>query len=312
MTDAVVILLATYNGDTFLNEQIDSLLAQTHKNLRILVRDDGSTDETMEILANYAATYPHIFQILQGPNLGFVGNFLALIAAAPRDAVAYFFCDQDDVWLSGKVEAALRSLQAAPQGPVMYFGRLSVVDEALHPLYLSPCVHRWSFGNALLESQVTGCTIAFNPAALQILQERSPRADRIVAHDWWVYLVISALGTLVYDPEPRILYRQHGKNSLGAARSRWQDWRQRWNNFRQGRWVKRRPEPMVEHFLELYRQRLMPDQVRLIEAVSLHQRGFWSPLWLYMKGVIWRHGTLNQGMLLLMLLVPSLRKRSLG
>jgi len=310
MTDTVVILLATYNGESFLRAQIDSLFAQSHKNLRVLVRDDGSQDETMEILANYASTYPNIFQVMQGPNLGFVGNFLALIAAAPADAAAYFFCDQDDVWLSEKVASACRLMQTVPSGPVMYFGRLSVVDETLQPLYLSPLLQRWSFGNALLESQVTGCTIAFNAEALQVLQDVKPRADRIVAHDWWIYLVMNALGTLVYDPEPHILYRQHGKNSLGAARSRFQQWQQRWNNFRQGRWAKRRPEPMVAHFLELYRPRLRPEQVRLIEAVSFRRRGFWSPLWLYMRGVIWRHGTLNQGILLFMLLVPAWRKRS--
>ncbi|WP_141731934.1 glycosyltransferase family 2 protein [Oligoflexus tunisiensis] len=312
MSDMVVILLATYNGEPFLREQIESLFAQTHKNLRILVRDDGSQDETMEILANYAATYPNIFQVMQGPNLGFVGNFLELIAAAPPDASAYFFCDQDDVWLPHKVESACRLMQKVPKGPVLYFGRLSVVDETLQPLHLSPLISRWSLGNALLESQMTGCTIALNTEALQLLQEVRPRADRIVAHDWWAYLVLSALGTLVYDPEPHILYRQHGKNSLGTPRSRWQDVQQRWSNFRQGRWTKRRPEPMVAHFLELYRARLSEDQVRLIEAVSLRRWGFWSPLWLYLKGVIWRQGTLNQGILLLMLLLPSSRKRVSG
>lgn len=310
MNDAAVILLATYNGETYLREQIESLLGQTHKNLRILVRDDGSTDATRSILAFYAAQYPDVFQVLEGPNLGFVGNFLALIAAAPRDAGTYFFCDQDDVWLPEKVAAACARLREI-KGPALYFGRLSVVDAVLRPLHLSPRMERWSLGNALLESLATGCTIAFNPAALKLFQSVTPAADRIVAHDWWVYLIISALGTLVYDPEPHILYRQHGGNSLGAARSRFQEWQQRWRNFRSGRWAQRRPEPMVAHFLELYRPQLQADQVRIMESVSLHRRGFWSPIWLYMRGVIWRHGRLNQSLLLLMLLIPGLRRRSL-
>lgn len=311
MSDTVYILLATYNGEKFLREQIESLFAQTYKNIRILVRDDGSQDETVEILANYAATYPNIFQVMQGPNLGFVGNFLELIAAAPRGAKAYFFCDQDDVWLPSKIQAACDRLQVQ-RGPEMYFGRLSVVSETLEPLRLSPIVTRWSFGNALLESMVTGCTIALNAAAMDILQSVRPQSARIVAHDWWAYLVINAFGTLVYDAVPHILYRQHGRNSLGAASSRWQEWQQRWTNYRQGRWAKRRPEPMVAHFLELYRSRLNPEQVRLIEAVSLRRRGFWSPLWLYLKGAIWRNGTVNQGVLLLMLLLPHKRKRLTG
>ena len=304
MNDAVVILLATYNGEKYLREQIDSLLAQTHKNMRILVRDDGSKDNTIEILTNYAAAHPAIFQINQGPNLGFVGNFLELIATAPAGAVAYFFCDQDDIWQPQKVASACQLMQTIPQGPVMHFGRLSVVDEALQPLCLSPHITRWSFGNALLESQVTGCTIALNQEAMKTLQSVRPLPERIVAHDWWAYLVISALGTLVYDEEPRILYRQHAQNSLGAARTRWQELKQRWMNYRNGRWLKRRPEPMAAHLLELYRDRLSSDQVHLIEAVSLRRLGFWSPLWLYLRGVIWRKGALNQGILLLMLLLP--------
>ncbi len=309
--DTVIVLLATYNGEKFLRQQIESLFAQTYKNIRILVRDDGSQDETVEILANFAATYPNLFQVMQGPNLGFVGNFLELIAAAPQGAKAYFFCDQDDIWLPGKIEAAC-TLMEAQRGPVMHFGRLSVVDETLQPLLLSPLVTRWSFGNALLESMVTGCTIALNAEALDILQSVRPHASRIVAHDWWIYLVFTAFGTLVYDPTPQILYRQHGSNSLGAARTRWQELRQRWVNFRQGSWARRRPEPMVSHFLELYRTRLSPEQVRLIEAVSLRRRGFWSPLWLYLKGAIWRNGTMNQGVLLLMLLLPHKRVQKAG
>jgi glycosyltransferase involved in cell wall biosynthesis len=312
MSDTVVILLATYNGEKFLHEQIESLFAQTHKNIRILVRDDGSQDETLEILANYAATYPNIIQVMQGPNLGFVGNFLELIAAAPREAMAYFFCDQDDVWLPGKIAAACAKLQAIPSGPALYFARLSVVDEDLKALHLSPLVSRWSLGNALLESQVTGCTMALNQEGMKLLQSERPRADQLVAHDWWAYLVLSALGRLVYDPEAHILYRQHGQNSLGAARSRFQELQQRWNNYRQGRWAKRRPEPMVAHFLELYRTRLSADQVRLIEAVSLRRRGFWSPIWLYLKGAVWRNGALNQSLLLFMLLLPAGRKRLPG
>lgn len=312
MSDAVVILLATYNGEKFLREQIDSLFAQTHKNIHIIVRDDGSQDDTVEILANYAATYPNIFQVMQGPNLGFVGNFLELIAAAPTGAMAYFFCDQDDVWLPEKVASACRLMQNVPQGPVLHFGRLSVVDETLQPLHLSPLVSRWSLGNALLESQITGCTMALNNEAMALFQSVRPRSDRIVAHDWWAYLVMSALGTLVYDSVPRILYRQHGNNSLGAARSTWENLQQRWTNYRRGRWARRRPEPMVAHFLELYHGRLTLEQVRLIETVSLRRRGFWSPLWLYLKGAIWRNGAVNQGFLLLMLLFPRGARRLSG
>ena len=306
--DVAIILLATYNGQRYLPEQIDSLLAQTHLNLRILVRDDESTDETLTVLSSYVARYPQKMQLMRGPNLGFVGNFLSLIAAAPRDAAAYFFCDQDDIWLPDKVAAAMQRLKEA-SGPVLYFGRLTVVDESLQTLQLSPLISRWSFGNALLESQATGCTIAVNPQAMQLLQLARPEAKLIVAHDWWAYLVIIALGQVIFDSEPRILYRQHEQNSLGVARSRLAALRQRWAHLRQGRWGQRRPEPMMAHFLELYRGSLNPEQVRLIEAVSLHRRGYWAPLGLYVKGAIWRRGVLNQIVLLCMLLFQPMLRR---
>lgn len=307
MIDTAIILLATYNGVRFLREQLESLLTQTHKNVRILIRDDGSHDGTLKILSEYASAWPHLFEIMQGPNLGFVGNFLALIAAAPLDAAAYFFCDQDDVWLPGKVSRALDRLQKA-QGPAMVFSRLAVVDVELKPLNLSPLISRWSLGNALFESQVTGCTLALNRAGFQVLRDVRPEAQKIVAHDWWIYLCLNAFGTLIYDEEPQILYRQHSSNSIGTPRTRWEQWSLRWRNFRTGRSAKRRPEPMVAHFLQIYGSRLQPHQVQLIESASLLRAGFWSPLRLFLQGAIWRRGPVNQSLLFLMLLVPSLRK----
>lgn len=311
----VVILLATYNGADFLVEQLQSLLGQSHPHCHILIRDDGSSDQTPAIVEGFRAQYPTQITVLSGPNLGFVGNFLALIAAAPPGQAGYFFCDQDDVWLPHKVEQALQKIQQADstgEQPVLYFGRLSVVDSELKPLALSPLINRWGLGNALFENPVTGCTMAINSPALQLLQRYPAKPDRIVAHDWWCYLLATAFGRLVYDPEPLILYRQHAKNSLGASGSRWQALQVRWQNFRAGRWAKRRPEPMIAHFLQLYEEILPAQQKSLIETASLQRRGLGPCLLLWLKGSIWRRGWFNQALLLLLLCKgpeksPSLR-----
>ncbi|MCX6130302.1 MAG: glycosyltransferase family 2 protein [Proteobacteria bacterium] len=299
-----LVLLASYNGEKFLAEQLDSLLQQSLVPSLILIRDDGSTDSTAILLDAYQRRYPGRIQVLNGPRLGFVGNFLELIALAPHDFDFYFFCDQDDVWLPSKINQTINLLKAQNQQeklPQLAFGRLRLVDESLNVIGESPHIERWDFGNALFESPITGCTVAMNQAMCRLLQSRRAQASCIIAHDWWCYLLATAFGHLVYEPLPLILYRQHAANSLGAKQGRWQDLTQRWKNYRQGTWAKRRPEPMIQHFLELYGDRLAPDKTQLLLKASLRQAGFWPAFQLWLRGDIWRRGTLNHLILLILL-----------
>jgi glycosyltransferase involved in cell wall biosynthesis len=213
----VEVLLSTYNGERHLREQVDSILAQRGVDVRLVVRDDESRDGTLEVLASYADE-PRVRVRAGGRNLGLPQAFFELLENSRDDAEMWALADQDDVWLSHKLLRAAAALEAV-DGPAMYCARVLVSDEDLRPLYAHALPLRGpSFENALVQNIATGCTIVLNRAARDVLRGRWP--DYAVMHDAWLYAVLSGCGTVVYDPEVVVRYRQHGANAVGMGRGR--------------------------------------------------------------------------------------------
>lgn len=213
----VAILLATFNGERFLDEQLSSILGQNHDQIDIFVSDDGSTHATHDILAAWAARWTKgSFQVARGPRNGFSENFRSLIAAVPDGYAGYCFADQDDFWLPEKVKRSLDAIRAQGSGPVVYGSRTQLVDQALRPIGLSPLfVRDKSFRNALVQSMAGGNTMMLNGPAFALLAE-STRRTGFVTHDWWTYMIVTGCGGhALYDPEPSLLYRQHDANVVG-------------------------------------------------------------------------------------------------
>ncbi len=210
----VVVLMSTYQGEKFVAEQIESILNQLPRDGRLIVRDDGSLDRTVNIIQSFAD--PRI-EITCGSNVGFARSFFSLMAAAPNDAEMIMLSDQDDVWLPQKIERAWQHLKDTDGVPTLYCARQQLVNETLHPIALSKrCLRPPSFQNALTENIVTGCTAAFNRDALHLaLQIKMP--ERVYFHDWWLYLVVAAFGKVIVDEEATILYRQHARNAIGRG-----------------------------------------------------------------------------------------------
>ncbi len=215
---AVQILLSTYNGVTYLKPLMDSLLQQDYSQVSILVRDDGSSDSTIDLLQEYDASYKNI-QVVFGKNIGFVGSFLHLIELADFNADYFALCDQDDVWQPNKISEAIECLQQYSQDiPLLYGSRAVLVDKNLKILGHTKIPRKkLSFQNALVECTLLGCTTVFNQATRQLLVGKFPRYA--YGHDWWIYLVVSAFGSVFYDYNPKILYRQHNKNVFGISPS---------------------------------------------------------------------------------------------
>ncbi|MGE9759876.1 MULTISPECIES: glycosyltransferase family 2 protein [Pseudomonadaceae] len=215
----VGILMSTYNGATFLAEQIESLISQSHQNWTIFVSDDGSRDATREILESYKKQLgDNRLVIFDGPCRGFSANFISLIKRPELEADFYAFCDQDDIWESEKLERAVRWCKEVPnERPALYCTRTQLVDANGTPIGLSPLFDAPpTFRNALVQSIAGGNTMLFNRSARQLLLKTHDE-DRIVSHDWWAYLVVSGCGGIVhYDPVPTIGYRQHGNNLIGS------------------------------------------------------------------------------------------------
>lgn len=226
MEETVEILLAAYNGEHYLREQIESLLRQTWTHWHLTVSDDGSTDNTPAILDEYAARYPQRIRRARhdGRFGGACAHFFWLMETC--EARYMMFCDQDDVWHPDKVEKTMRALlrEEAERGadtPVLVFTNLTPVDEALRPIGQTLMQMQKQNPRALRVEQLlfqnvaTGCTLAVN-RALARLAGGGRAAGEAVMHDWWLALVAARFGRMVYVDESTLDYRQHGANSVGA------------------------------------------------------------------------------------------------
>jgi len=221
-TCLIYILMSTYNGEKFLSEQLRSIEDQTHKNWRLLISDDGSTDNTLEIANQFQAKWgDNRLEIRQGPRQGFCQNFLSMACDTSLKADLYAFSDQDDVWMPEKLSIAVKYFKSRSESnlPRAYGGRTQIVNEALKPIGLSPefALPR-SFRNALVQSITGGNTQVFNQCAKELLEQAGRQI--VVSHDWWLYqLVKGAGGVFHYDPIPYLLYRQHSNSLVGANAS---------------------------------------------------------------------------------------------
>lgn len=218
--DHVAILLGLHNGAENLDDQLHSLAVQTHENWSLIVSDDGSTDDGVARLSRFAAGHDrNRIGLVEGPRKGFARNFLALAKVAGPLVPYAAFCDQDDIWLPRKLSRALAQLRDVPAGrPAIYTSRTVICDAAMRPLRLSPLFERpTSFANALVQNVGGGNTMVLNRAALDLVQATASHADGVIAHDWWVYQIVTGAGGLaIHDAEPGVMYRQHSGNVIGA------------------------------------------------------------------------------------------------
>jgi len=220
----VNVLLPTYNGVRYLHEQLQSIETQTLPVAQITVRDDGSTDGTDVLVREWAEGHANI-RWLQGPRLGAVNSFFALLESCGDECDYFAFSDQDDVWLPDKIERAVVSLgRDGTEEPAMYCSRVEYVDESLGHIGYSRIPKKIDFMNALVENVATGCTVVLNRSARNLIRKRVPQ--KTLMHDWWCYLVVSAFGRVVFDERPGIKYRQHAGNAIGGTSSRIELFRQ--------------------------------------------------------------------------------------
>lgn len=218
----VAILLSTYNGEKFLKQQLDSILAQSTENWDLFIRDDGSKDSTLEIIAYYASNYKNIHFLKDNSSKGASLSFMTLL----ENVVAkyYMFCDQDDIWLPNKIEISLEKMQKAESTyykmPILVHSDLMVVDDQLKIMHSS----FWTYAKLKQKylskfnylgvcNGVTGCTIIINNEAKEV--SLPIRLDAPM-HDYWMALQVAKTGKIFYVDVPTMLYRQHTANEVGA------------------------------------------------------------------------------------------------
>lgn len=223
MNPKVDILLATYNGEKYIKEQVESILNQTYENIRIIISDDCSTDNTRQVLKEYENN-EKIKIFYQEKNLGYVKNFEFLLKQVKSNL--YMLSDQDDVWKKEKVEKSVEKIESEKLDLV--FGDLEVVDENLNTLYKSynrymHLIHKIKkyqkdYRLQYLYNCMTGCTIISRKNWIDKVLP-FPTNSKYMIHDYWLGLVIALNGKVGYIEEPYILYRQHGKNQVGSKKA---------------------------------------------------------------------------------------------
>lgn len=216
----VTVLIAVYNGEKYLKQQIESILTQTFTDVKIVIRDDGSTDNSINIINDYCNKYPEkICSIIGEPTGSAAENFAVLLDSCDDDYI--MFCDQDDVWLPQKIEKTLEAMKNAEDGkqtPVLVHSDLKVVDGELNVIsnslfkFKSLKQHKLSLCSLLVQNYITGCTVMINRA---LKQKCGKIPKECIMHDWWLGLVAQLFGKIVCLNESTILYRQHADNQVG-------------------------------------------------------------------------------------------------
>ena len=220
------ILMATYNGEKFIQKQIESIINQTYKDWQLFIHDDGSTDNTLKILNNIEDKRIHVI----ADNTYFKNSTLNFIYLMKNFVKSDYFCfsDQDDVWLPNKLEILLTVVKNIEEEnnyniPICVGSDLIVVDEQLKIISESFILYRKltynpNFYTLLIENIFTGCSMIMNKAVLKYFKNENSNIDfkDIIQHDWFIALICAADGRIKYIKEPTIKYRQHGNNAVGA------------------------------------------------------------------------------------------------
>lgn len=284
MRHKITVIMAAYEGEDYIGQQIDSVLSQTVWDLQLIISDDGSGDNTRKILEQYKAWYPEsIFlnhRIKEGQYADRAGqvppaamNFFWLLSKAEGDYI--LLCDQDDVWRNDKVRKLLgrmksKEKQYGKDFPVLVYSDMEVVDQDLYPVassffsYQHCNPKRRTFSEILAENPVTGGAVMIN-RALAGLVDKVPKA--CCMHDWWIALAASCFGVISCVREPLYQYRQHEDNALGARRTGSpKDLKERLERQRQVEQNYRNMFAQARAFGSMYGKRMTEDQKHILRA----------------------------------------------
>lgn len=227
--NTVAIMLATYNGQKYVKEQICSLINQSYNDWILFIRDDDSTDETKKIIEQFSQKYKEKIVIVDNKEYkagGAKNNFAYLHkwVTSKYEFNYFMFCDQDDVWLPEKIENAFCKIKECEQindEPILIHTDLIVADDKLNVIdnsyvrYRSIQYNITSINRMLIQNNVTGCTMLWNRKLNDLIGDMTEKS--IVMHDWWIALVACLFGRVVFVKKADILYRQHNSNTVGAT-----------------------------------------------------------------------------------------------
>lgn len=254
MGENVVVLLSSYNGETYIKEQIDTILAQEGVSVKLLVRDDGSSDNTLQVLDRYKSEGK--LDYYRGENLGWKKSFLQLILDAP-DSDYYAFADQDDYWLPEKLKKAIECMKTMPQGPQLYNSNGSLWKDGEIVGKVCETTPKFNKYSRFIVPLGQGSTQVFNRDMCELIKKRVPKLE--LAHDAWLARIAILFGAYFYDNNSFILYRQHGNNQIGAETTKGEKLKRR---------IKQYSSLKRSHYLDLFAKEILSCYGDLLEKES--------------------------------------------
>ena len=281
----IQILLSTYNGERFLREQLDSYLnLDNYGDVKVLIRDDGSTDSTLDILSEYERKYG--FEVIRGQNIGLNASMYSLIAARDKECEYFSFSDQDDVWLKDKISRAVTALEDADATkPTLYASCSNLTDENLkitgHTLIPKK---KLSFYNAMVQNVCPGHSEVCNSLLMDILDRSF--SEKIIIFDYWVYLIASAFGNVIFDSTPTTLYRQHGSNAIGCDHSKIRVLKTRIKRVKTRQSVKNAIQ--LKSLYDIHKDRIPEQYKNEIESFFSSQKGLFPRLKYLSRSKVYR------------------------
>ncbi|MBE5962235.1 MAG: glycosyltransferase family 2 protein [Lachnospiraceae bacterium] len=314
--NTVNIVMATYNGEKYLAEQIESILNSTYTDWSLFLCDDGSTDQTLAIAAQYEAKYPERIHIIKNErNLGVTKNFLVNLKKLKQEselieggfskissnvAKYYMFADQDDVWFPEKIEMTIARMEKMERKygkdkPLLVFSDTTVVDEGLkqlHPsFYFVQCynLYHMDLGHMMMENKCIGCTIMVNESLVKKLNTIPEHARY---HDWWAALIASAFGKISFIGQPLMYYRQHSSNEVGTM-TYGNYFMRRIKNLKAQREAIKATVEQAKDFYEIYGPELSDrERRRVYQFSTLYEHN-----WFARRRILLRTHTLKSGLL---------------
>ncbi len=263
----VMVLMSTYNGQKYLIQQLESLYRQTYSNISVLVRDDGSTDDTIKILRSWEEKTNGWLKLIIGDNVGPCKSFWELLNRA-EDADYYAFCDQDDYWEEDKIEKAVMKLESINETNCLYTSNVKFTDAELKVTGISNFSDNSSLGRFMIYNQAVGCTMVISRQLRKmIVDKQNIDIQKLKMHDCWIYRVCVATGGRVcFDKEAHILYRQHGNNVGGGSSNVLKIWKTRMKDISKDKRNKR--QKMAIELMRLYDNEMSEEIKEYVKMVA--------------------------------------------
>ena len=280
----VAVIMSTYNGEKFLAEQLDSILAQDGVHVELYIRDDGSKDNTREILSSYAEKYANI-HLDFGENMGYAKSFITELRAASGCGY-YAFSDQDDYWKQEKLITAVNAIQQkeAVRGKdilVLWYSNLYVADEALNIIRKTKLDKRvLSLEGMTLRQSLAGCTMVMNSALRKIIVSKvTDDIMKLFGHDRIeIPLVLASGGELICDSNAYIYYRQHGKNLVGSPSKLIPRIKYEWKHLINGHGLE---EKRAKLLLQVWGDEFTPNARKILRRIANYREN-----WLYRLEIV--------------------------